>query len=99
MTIRLIQKPVLNVSIVYRKKYSGGGALYLSVPIGYEHVEFNAHRVFYAETIVNSFLNMRLVEFSVAYKETIEYDVDLHKYDDDKERGGGRFGLFLFEKL
>ncbi len=82
-----------------QKKIQWGGVLYLSVPIGYEHVEFNAHRVFYAETIVNSFPNMRLVEFSVAYKETIEYNVDLHQYDGDKEYGGGRFGLFLFEKL
>ncbi len=82
-----------------QKKVQSGGALYLSVPIGYEHIEFNAHRVFYAETIVNSFSNMQLLEFSVAYKETIEYNVDLHQYDGDKEFGGDRFGLFLFKKL
>lgn len=35
-----------------------GGRAYIAVPIGKEHVEFDAHRIFYASTIVNSFSGM-----------------------------------------
>lgn len=77
-----------------------GGKIYISVPIGTEHLEFNAHRVFYPSTIVDSFNEMELREFSVvnpACKE-IEYDVDINKYDDELGLMGSRFGLFCFIK-
>ena len=76
------------------------GKIYISVPIGTEHIEFNAHRVFYPSTIVDSFNEMELQEFSVvnpACKE-IEYDVDINKYDDELGLRGTRFGLFCFIK-
>lgn len=41
-----------------QRKLKRGGAFYLAVPIGRERVEFNAHRVFYAGTIVDVFSEM-----------------------------------------
>lgn len=77
-----------------------GGHAYIAVPIGKEHVEFDAHRIFYAETIVNEFRPMKLVEYSCIgpREKQIERNVELHKYDDDQRLGGGRFGLFHFVK-
>jgi SAM-dependent methyltransferase len=43
---------------------SPGGRLYFSVPIGRERVEFNAHRVFAAKTILDTFSGLELVSFS-----------------------------------
>ena len=76
------------------------GCIYIAVPIGSEHLEFDAHRVFYASTIVDNFDEMELVEFSVINPDCtgIEYNVDIHKYDDDSQKGGFRFGLFYFKK-
>lgn len=79
-------------------KVRHGGKLYLSVPIGKEHIEFNAHRVFYARTIVNEFSEFNLVEFSSCYKQSFEENIDLNKYDDWLVHGGDRFGLFLFKR-
>lgn len=77
-----------------------GGKIYIAVPIGFEHLEFDAHRVFYASTIVENFNEMKLLEFSVINPDCneIEYHVDIHKYDNCFEKGGLRFGLFVFEK-
>lgn len=76
------------------------GYIYIAVPIGKEHLEFNAHRVFYASTIVKNFDKMELIEFSVINPtcENIEYNVDIHKYDECEDFGGERFGLFCFKK-
>ena len=41
-----------------------GGYLYISVPVGRERIEFNAHRIFDPETIITLFGELRLVEFS-----------------------------------
>ena len=81
-----------------QKKIKQGGKLYISVPIGRERVEFNAHRVFFASTILESFSQMKLIEFSCATQDRIEYDADIHQYDDDIHNGDYRYGLFLFEK-
>lgn len=81
-----------------QNKLKAGGNLYLSVPIGKERVEFNAHRVFYADTIVNQFDRLQLVEFSCAAEGAIEYNVDIHKYDNDEHNGEHRYGLFHFVK-
>lgn len=77
-----------------------GGHVYVSVPIGREHLEFDAHRVFYAKTIVNEFYPMELIEFSCVCEDDIEIEqnVPLGKYDDDLSKGGNRFGLFHFVK-
>jgi hypothetical protein len=44
---------------------SDNGNLYISVPIGIEQVEFNAHRIFTPKTIVTLFNDLVLEEFSV----------------------------------
>ena len=81
-----------------QKKLRKGGKLYVSVPIGRERVEFNAHRVFYPETIVNCFDSLKLEEFSCAANGSLEKNVDLHKYDNDSNNGNFRYGLFFFKK-
>lgn len=81
-----------------KRKIKTKGTLYISVPIGKEHLEFNAHRVFFASTIVKEFEGMQLEEFSSCYKGQIEYNVNIHQYDDWSEHGGERFGLFVFSK-
>lgn len=81
-----------------QKKLKKGGRLYLSVPIGKERVEFNAHRVFYANTIVDCFRGLHLKEFSCTAEGEIEYNVDMHKYDNDTHHGNWRYGLFAFIK-
>ena len=81
-----------------QKKLKKGGNLYLSVPIGKERVEFNAHRVFYASTIVECFYRLQLQEFSCTSQGMIEYNVDIHKYDNDQHNGEWRYGLFHFCK-
>ncbi len=81
-----------------QKKLKKGGMLYLSVPVGKERVEFNAHRVFYANTIVECFSGMELQEYSCAADEKIEHNVPIHKYDEDIHNGEYRYGLFCFVK-
>lgn len=80
------------------KKMRKGGRLYISVPIGKERVEFNAHRIFYAETIINCFKGLLLEEFSCTSQGGIEYNVGIHTYDDDPHNGEWRYGLFSFKK-
>ena len=76
------------------------GEIFISVPIGIEHLEFNAHRVFFPRTIVESFNEMELQEFSVINPNPkgIEYNVNIHKYDNELGIKGLRFGLFHFKK-
>lgn len=81
-----------------QKKMKPGGHLYISVPVGKERVEFNAHRIFYPATVIDSFADMKLVEFSCATETEIEYNVGIHKYDNDMHNGNHRFGLFHFKK-
>ncbi len=80
------------------QKMKNGGHLYISVPVGREHIEFNAHRVFYASTIVKEFAEFELLEYSCTKDGFMEYNVELTKYDDDMSFGGTRFGLFHFRK-
>lgn len=81
------------------RKVKEGGNVYLSVPVGKEHLEFNAHRIFYASTIVDAFPEFRLEEYSCTYNGYIEYNIDIHKYDEDITLGGNRFGLFHLRKV
>lgn len=81
-----------------QKKLKKDGDLYTSVPVGKERVEFNAHRVFYANTVVECFAQLVLLEFSCATEDGIEYDVEIHKYDNDIHNGEFRYGLFHFVK-
>ena len=81
-----------------QKKIKVGGNLYISLPIGKERVEFNAHRVFYVSTILECFDQLILKEFSCTAAGRIEYDVEIHKYDGDSNNGDYRYGLFHFTK-
>lgn len=81
-----------------QKKLKKGGRLCISLPIGKERVEFNAHRVFYAATVAECFSTLHLEEFSCAAEGRIEYDADMHKYDADPNNGEYRYGLFRFVK-
>lgn len=81
-----------------QKKLKKGGEFYLSMPVGRERVEFNAHRVFYASTITECFHNLRLKEYSCTAQGKIECNVDIHKYDNDSHNGEWRYGLFHFIK-
>jgi hypothetical protein len=72
-----------------------GGCLYFSVPVGRERLEFNAHRVFSPQTIVDSFPRLRLVSFSY-----VGDDGNLH--EDNEMAAAARCdyacGLFQFTK-
>lgn len=82
-----------------QKKMRRGGHIYISVPIGQDCVVFNAHRIFYAETIVKSFDKCRLLEFSGADdKGNFIKDVDLHRYDETPKGDYAVAGLFEFVK-
>ncbi len=81
-----------------QKRMKDGGNLYVSLPIGKERLEFNAHRIFFPSTVINCFSDMQLVEFSCAANEKIEYNVPIHKYDNDVHNGEFRYGLFHFVK-
>ena len=81
-----------------QNKLKSGGKLYISLPVGKERVEFNAHRVFYASTVIDCFSSLKLEEFSCAAEGKIEYNVDIHKYDTDNHNGNYRYGLFRFVK-
>ena len=81
-----------------QKKIKVRGHLYIAVPVGKERIEFNAHRVFYVETIVREFDQVKLLEYSCTADGKIEYNVDIHKYDWDKHNGNYRYGLFHFIK-
>jgi Caenorhabditis protein of unknown function, DUF268. len=81
-----------------QKKLKKGGKLYISVPIGMERVEFNAHRIFYPSTIIESFSSLSLKEFSCVTQDKIEYNMDIHKYDNEHYSRGNIFGLFYFIK-
>ncbi|GFI16227.1 hypothetical protein IMSAGC009_01391 [Lachnospiraceae bacterium] len=76
-----------------------GGRVYLSLPIGQEHLEFNAHRVFSPITVIDAFNELVLDEFSVIEnicneKKIIE-NADPYLY---RNVEGIRTGLFIFKK-
>lgn len=68
------------------------GRLYFSVPIGRERVEFNAHRVFGTETILNSFAALQLRSFSF-----VGDDGELYENVNPADVPGSDFACGLFE--
>lgn len=78
-----------------------GGHCYVAVPIGKEHIEFNAHRIFYAQTIIDEFSDCKLIDFSC---NTLNRNMKLihvrniHQFDEEVNNRGNRFGLFEFIK-
>ena len=79
------------------RKLASGGIAYLSVPVGKEHVEFNAHRVFAPNTVKYAFSKCDLLEFSVTDGSGIKYQVPLKEYEQGGD-GGSLFGLFMLQK-
>ncbi len=67
--------------------------------MGREHVEFNAHRIFYPKTIINELKEMELVEFSTTglFEDGLRCNEDINKYN-NVETHGLLFGLFVFVK-
>lgn len=81
-----------------QRKMVKGGHLYISVPVAFDHVEFNAHRVFCASTIIQQFDQMTLVEYSCTFDDHLEQNIDIHRFDNDMRKGANNFGLFHFVK-
>lgn len=79
-----------------QKKLKKGGKLYISVPVATDRVQFNAHRIFYAETIIKNFSQLNLVEYSAIMDRKIYYNVGIHTYDHLENNYA--VGLFRFEK-
>lgn len=79
-----------------QKKLKKGGTLYISLPVGRDSVQFNAHRIFYADTIIKNFDQLNLLEYSVIKDRKIQCDVDIHEYDHLEY--SYLTGLFRFEK-
>lgn len=80
------------------KKVKYDGRVYISVPIGRDHLEFNGCRIFYAQTIISAFRDLELREFSITYHGEIEYNADIHSWDNFLEPHGVCYGLFYFQK-
>ena len=72
-----------------------GGRLYLSVPVGRERVCFNAHRVFYPESVAAMLAPLKLVNFSLVGDDGNFYENA--KMDDARALDYG-CGLFEFAK-
>lgn len=62
----------------------------------YAYTEISAD--YDAIVVANTFSDLKLIEYSCAYEEKIEYNVMLNKYDDDTHNGEYRYGLFHFIK-
>jgi SAM-dependent methyltransferase len=72
-----------------------GGRLYFSVPVGRERVEFNAHRVFAPQTILDTFSALQLISFSFVGDDGSFYeDIDPTAFPDSN----WACGLFEFTK-
>lgn len=79
-----------------------GGFLYIGVPIGPKNkVIFNAHRIFRPQTIIESFKNLKLIEFAIVRGESPNYEVidleDIDKTSNNIEDYS--CGLFMFKKV
>jgi Caenorhabditis protein of unknown function, DUF268 len=84
------------------KMLKSGGILYLSLPIGRERIEFNAHRVFSISTILNlSTKNFKLVKFSyVDDQGDLHAEVNLtEKNISDSFRLNYGCGIFELQKI
>jgi SAM-dependent methyltransferase len=84
-----------NMSRILRKK----GKFYLSVPIGSQRVEFNAHRVFDVRYLVGLFEGrFRVDSFSYVDDEgSLHEDVPLKKQNEVSSNFGCHFGCGIFE--
>ena len=87
-------KAIDNIHKILKPK----GTFYFSVPIGRQRIEFNAHRVFAVDYLVNLLTEkFQIQEFSyVDDAGELHRDVD-HKGEDAKKNFGCRFGCGIFE--
>lgn len=74
-----------------------GGTFYLGVPIGYERLCFDAHRVFNVSTIIKAVPKMKLVDFSYVDDDGDYYELGLELNKVPEMQYG--CGLFEFKKL
>ncbi|MEI8109623.1 MAG: DUF268 domain-containing protein [Chitinophagia bacterium] len=73
-----------------------GGRLYLGTPIGKEAVYFDAHRVFFVETILEMFQSLKLIEFNFISDDQDEIiENPTYQFSNSNKYG---CGLFLFGK-
>jgi len=71
------------------------GDIYFSVPVGVERLEFNAHRIFYPQTVLALFNQCDILDFSVVDDENIFHEkVDPSHFTELKYG----CGLFHFQK-
>ena len=73
-----------------------GGRLFLSLPIGQERVNFNAHRFHSPESVVNMFPLLKLVDFSYVDDEGRFMEYRQPSEATDLQYG---CGMFVFKKL
>jgi SAM-dependent methyltransferase len=73
-----------------------GGSLYLGTPVGKETVCFDAHRIFFVETILELFSELQLESFDFITDQGILIEFDYPKQEANKARYG--CGLFVFKK-
>ena len=76
------------------------GKIYISVPIATKDgIEFNAHRIFSPQTIINEFNKVKLLEFNVVKNDGRFYENALVNKDWEKNPLHSDFGLFEFIKI
>jgi len=73
-----------------------GGSLYLGTPVGNETVCFDAHRIFFVETILELFSELQLESFDFITDQGNLIEFDYPKQEANKARYG--CGLFVFKK-
>jgi SAM-dependent methyltransferase len=73
-----------------------GGKLYLGTPVGKETVYFDAHRIFFVETILELFSELQLESFDFITDQGNLIEFDYPKQEANKARYG--CGLFVFKK-
>lgn len=85
------KKAIMEIQRVVKPK----GDIYISVPVGVERLEFNAHRIFYPQTVLALFNHCDILEFSVVDDENI-----LHENVDPSHFTELKYGcgLFHFQK-
>jgi len=75
---------------------TSGGVLYLSVPIGEERIEFDAHRVFDPRTIIELFSDFELKDFAWVGDDDLLYvENDIDRVDFSR-LGNLEYGLGMF---
>lgn len=86
----------IKAALELQRVVADDGSLYLSVPVGRERICFNAHRVFYPETIISMFSELELIDFSY-----VDDSGQLHSETSFNEASDLDYGcgMFHFRKL